>query len=369
MKTLKEKFGFGCMRLPMMDDLVDTVQFCEMIDLFMENGFNYFDTAHGYLDGKSEKAIKECLVKRYPRESYFLTDKLTGVYFEKKEEIRPLFEKQLSLCGVEYFDYYLYHAMNAAYYEKFTRCGAFEEVNQLKQEGKIHHIGMSFHDQPLVLDRILSEHPEIEVVQLQLNYVDMENPAVKSRECYEVAVKHHKPVIVMEPIKGGMLANLTDNAKKTIDDLHGDSPASYALRYAASFENVFMVLSGMSTLEQMRDNLSVMKDFIPLDEHEYQVIDLVKQQLKNEKMIPCTACRYCTAGCPKKILIPDLFSCYNSKNYYHDWHSQSQYNELTKQNNAASDCIKCGKCEAVCPQHLAIRSLLEKLTETFEKNE
>ncbi|MGN1160409.1 MAG: aldo/keto reductase [Lachnospiraceae bacterium] len=362
-----KNFGFGCMRLPMNGSEVDTEQFKRMIDRFLEEGFTYFDTAHGYLDGKSETAIRECLTARYPRERYQLTDKLTQNYFEKEEDIRPLFESQLAACGVTYFDYYLMHAMTAEYYPKYVACHAFEIAQELKAEGKIRHIGMSFHDKAQVLDRILSEHPEIEVVQLQFNYADYDDPGIQSYACYQVCEKYHKPVIVMEPVKGGSLINLPEEAKKVLDDLNGGSYASYAIRYCASFPQIFMVLSGMSDLAQMEDNISYMKEFVPFCDAEYEAVEQVRRILKGQDSIACTACRYCTAGCPRKISIPDLFSCYNAKKQYQDWNSDFYYGVHTAEGGKASDCIACGKCEHVCPQHLPIRDLLKEVAVEFEK--
>jgi hypothetical protein len=255
MEKIKKNFGFGCMRLPMADGKVDYTEFTKMVDLFLEKGFNYFDTAHGYLDGQSEVAIRECLTKRYPRESYILTDKLTDPYFEKEEDIRPFFEEQLSICGVDYFDFYLMHAQNRDVFEKFKKCRAYETAFALRDEGKIRHVGISFHDTAEVLEQILTEYPEIEIVQIQLNYVDYEDVGVQSRKCLEVCQKLGKPVIVMEPVKGGSLVNLPAEARQVFDELHGGSYASYAVRFAAGCEGVVMVLSGMSNLAQMEDNL------------------------------------------------------------------------------------------------------------------
>lgn len=368
MEGIKKNFGFGCMRFPMKDGQLDKEQICKMVDLFLKEGFNYFDTAHGYLDGKSEPTLKECLTSRYPRESYILTDKLTGAFFEKEEEIRPLFEKQLQQCGVEYFDFYLMHAQSAENFEKYKRCRAYETAMELKKEGKIRHFGISFHDKSDVLDQILTEYPQIEVVQIQFNYADYEDPAVESRGCYEVCRKHGKPVIVMEPIKGGNLVNLPQQAKEVFENLGGGSPASYALRFAAGFEGVMMVLSGMSTLEQVEENLSFMKDFKPLTEKEMEAVFQVRDIFRSLNLIPCTACRYCTAGCPQNISIPDLFACMNAKKQYKDWNADYYYHNVhTRQNGKASACIQCGKCEAVCPQHLKIRDLLKEVVEEFEK--
>lgn len=232
-----------------------------MVDTFLEQGFNYFDTAHGYLNGKSELALKECLTSRHKREEYILTDKLTMPYFNKKEDIRPFFESQLEACGVEYFDFYLMHAQSKDIFAHFKKCHEYETALELKEEGKIRHFGISFHDKAEVLEEILKEYPQIEVVQIHFNYVDYEDPAVESRKCYEVCRKYNKPAIIMEPVKGGNLVNLPEDARKILDDLHGGSTASYAVRFAASFEGVMMVLSGMSNLEQMKDNLSYMKEF------------------------------------------------------------------------------------------------------------
>ena len=362
-----KNFGFGCMRLPMQGEEMDKEQFCRMIDLFLSEGFCYFDTAHGYLQGKSELAIRECLAARYPRERYILTDKLTAPYFKKKEDIRPFFESQLAACGVEYFDFYLMHAQSKDIFEHFKRCQAYEEALALKEEGKIKHFGISFHDKAEVLEQILKEYPQIEVVQIQFNYVDYEDPAVQSRRCYEVCRKYGKPVIVMEPVKGGNLVNLPEEAKKILEDLHGGSPASYAIRFAAGFEGIMMVLSGMSNLEQMQDNLSYMKDFVPLSEKEMDAIRGVRKVFASMQLIPCTACRYCTDGCPKRISIPDLFACMNAKKIYHDWNASFYYGLHTKNGGKASDCIGCGRCEKSCPQHLPIRKLLKDVTKELEK--
>ncbi|MFU0827327.1 MAG: Oxidoreductase [Lachnoclostridium sp.] len=371
MDGVKKKFGFGCMRLPMKGDEVDIEQVRKMVDIFMENGFNYFDTAHGYIEGKSEKALKTCLTDRYPREKYVLTDKLTDVFFKKEEDIRPFFEQQLKEVGVDYFDYYLMHSQNAKNFEFFKSCRAYETAFELKKEGKIKHVGISFHDKAKVLEQILTEYPEIEVVQIQFNYLDYEDPAVESKKCYEVCRKYNKPVIVMEPVKGGSLANLPEDAKAILTNLNSKaSAASFAIRFAASFEGIDMVLSGMSSLEQMQDNISFMKDFVPISPEETAALKKVCDIIHNKDMIPCTACRYCVDGCPKNILIPDIFSCMNTKKTYHDWNADYYYNAVLTQNHGkASDCIKCGNCEKACPQHLPIRDLLVQVANEFEKKE
>ena len=370
MDKVKKNFGFGCMRLPMNGDQVDIAETTRMVDEFLAQGFNYFDTAHGYIGGKSELALKECLTSRYPREAYSLTDKLTDSYFKTETDIRPFFESQLEACGVDYFDFYLMHAQNADNFKKFKACRAYETAFALKAEGRIRHVGLSFHDRAEVLDQILTEYPQIEAVQIQFNYLDYDDIAVQSRKCYEVCRKHGKPVLVMEPVKGGSLVNLPEEAKKVLDDLHGGSPASYAIRFAAGFPGMMMVLSGMSDLEQMKDNLSYMRDFKPLNETELAAVNKVQEIFHKMNMIPCTACRYCVEGRPKQISIPDLFAIMNIKQLHHDWNADYYYEEVhTAPGRRASDCLKCGKCEKICPQHLPIRKLLEEIAKEFDKPE
>ena len=368
-ENIKGKLGFGCMRLPMKDKEVDYAETCRMVDAFLKAGFNYFDTAHGYIDGKSETALRECLTSRHPRESYILTNKLTTNYFNAQEEIRPLFEKQLEACGVEYFDFYLMHSQDKNIYAKFKACRAYETALELKAEGKIRHFGLSFHDQADVLDTILTEYPQVEVVQIQLNYVDFNGPAVQSAKCLDVCRRHGKPAIVMEPVKGGSLAKLPEEAQKVFDRLGEASSASYAIRFAAGQPGVMMTLSGMGSMEMMNDNLSYMKDFQPLNEQEKEAVREVCAIFRSIGAIPCTACRYCTADCPKQIDIPALFACMNAKKLFNDWNSAFYYDQMLASGGKASDCIKCGKCEKLCPQHLPIRKLLEDVAAEFEKKE
>ena len=364
------RFGFGCMRLPMIGEEVDLQQFSRMVDTFLDAGFNYFDTAHGYIRGKSETAIRSCLTSRHPRSSYILTDKLTGPYFKTEDDIRPFFQQQLDACGVDYFDFYLMHAQSSDNYEHFRECRAYETAFALKAEGKIRHVGISFHDSPEMLERILNDYPDLEIVQIQFNYLDYESPTVQSRAVYEVLARHKKPVLIMEPVKGGTLVELPDKAQAVLDELHGGSNASYALRFAAGFPQVCVVLSGMSDMAQITENTAFMREFQPLTDHEQEAVRQVRQIYMEQNSIPCTACRYCVDGCPQQILIPDLFNAMNLKRVFRDWDQEDRYrNELTKENGKASDCIRCGQCEAVCPQHLPIRQLLTEVANVFERTE
>ena len=367
-----KNFGFGMMRLPMCKsadgtaETVDTEQVCRMVDEFLARGFCYFDTAHGYLDGQSELAVRRCLTTRYPRERYLLTNKLSGSFFKKESDIRPLFESQLEACGVEYFDFYLLHAISHENYDHFCRCNAFQAAQQLKAEGKVRHVGFSFHDTPQFLERVLTEHPEVEAVQIQFNYLDYDAPDVQSRGVYEVCRRFGKPVIVMEPVKGGRLAELPAKAAAELAALHGGSPAGYALRFAASFDGVAMVLSGMSSQAQMLDNLDTMQTFRPLDETEKAAVARACTVLKQQDLIPCTNCRYCVAGCPQHILIPDLFACLNEQKKAGRCDPARYQAAVAPGHGKASDCIRCGQCENGCPQHLEIRSLLKKVSAAFE---
>ena len=364
-------FGFGCMRLPMKGGRVDYEAFSRMADAFIEAGFNYFDTAHGYIGGQSETAIRDCVVKRYDRDRFLLTNKLTDPYFSSQKDIRPFIEKQLALCGVDYFDFYLMHAQDKNNYQKFKRCRAYETAFALKEEGLIRHFGISFHDKADVLDMILTEHPEVEIVQIQFNYVDYEDASVESRKVYEVCEKHSKPVIVMEPVKGGSLVNLPEEADKILRELNRGSNASIAIRFAASYPSMAMVLSGMSDMAQMEDNIGAMRDFKPLDEAEMAAVKKVCAIFRSLNLIPCTSCRYCVEEneCPKGIRIPDMFSSLNAHEAFHNWNTGYYYdNVLTGNGHAkASECIGCGKCERVCPQHLPIRELLKQVAKTFER--
>ena len=362
------------MRLPQLDAddyaSVDIETTKKMADDFMENGFTYFDTAAPYHRGNSEVAFREAVVKRYPRFSYTITDKLSLFMIQKKEEMQGFFDGQLERLGLDYIDYYWLHGLGEPTYRKAEDFQAFEFVQELKARGKVKHIGLSFHDKAALLDGILTKHPEMEYVQIQLNYLDWEDGAVESRKCYEVATKHHKPVIVMEPIKGGSLVNIPDDAKALFTDIQPDlSVASWAVRFAATPNNVMMVLSGMNDEAQMEDNISYMKHFQPLNQEEQEAVKKASEIIKNSIAIPCTACRYCIDDCPKKIAIPDYFSIYNNLKRFgakQNMVAGTYYGNLTQSHGKASECIKCGKCEQRCPQHLPIRKYLADVAGELE---
>ena len=360
-EKVKKNFGFGMMRLPMIENEIDYEQVNKMVDSFMESGFNYFDTAHGYIDGKSEIAVRRCLVDRYDRESYVLANKLSEWFFKTEDEVLPLFEEQLKVCGVDYFDFYLFHALNRNSYEKHKECNTFEIVKGLHNEGRVKHIAMSFHDTADVLDMILSEHPEVEVVQLQINYLDYDDPGVQSKACYDVAVKHSKKVIVMEPVKGGALVNLPDPAVAEFKKLGDAAPVSYALRYAASFPEVIMVLSGMGNMDMMESNIRTMHPFLPLSDEEIAATDKAREIIRQYKQIPCTKCRYCAEVCPMNVPIAELFAHYNEYALAHTSRKDTR-EAISSYPVKAVDCIECGKCEEICPQSIDIRERLKKLS-------
>lgn len=371
---MEKKFGFGCMRLPLLDKndqaSLDIVTLNQLVDTFLDKGFSYFDTAFTYHSYMSEDAMKEALVKRHKRDEFSLATKLPMRDIKSPEDQEIIFNEQLGKCGVDFFDYYLLHNIGVSAYKKACELDSFGFGIRKKKEGKIRNFGMSFHDTPELLNEILTAHPELDFVQLQINYIDWENPSIQSKRCYEVARKHNKPIIVMEPCKGGSLAIVPEKAEKLMKAYNPTaSIPSWAIRFAASQEGVFMVLSGMNTTEQVLDNTSYMADFKPLNEEEYKIIDQVTAIINENTAIPCTICRYCEKGCPKKLAIPDYFALYNSAKRATTDNFSSQfvyYLNLTVNHGKANECIGCKQCEQACPQHLKITEHLKDVSAAFD---
>lgn len=371
-----KKLGFGLMRLPLVDPNdeadIDIEELKKMVDLFISRGFMYFDTAIMYNGFASQKAAKEALVDRYPRESFTLATKLHFAFVNSLEERDKVFNEQLEQTGAGYFDYYLVHGIEEMNYTKYEKLDCFNWVFEKKKQGLVRHAGISYHDSPELLDKILTKYPQIEFVQLQINYLDWESEWIRSREVYETACRHGKPVIVMEPVKGGTLAKVPAEAEKLLKEAQPEmSVPSWAIRFAASLDNVMMVLSGMSNLEQMQDNTGFMEDFVPLTEEEKQIAFKAGEIINSQIAVPCTACSYCTEGCPENIPIPKLFSLYNEdmrediteKGWTINF---TNYEKLAKDFGKASDCVECGQCEGVCPQHLPIPELMKKVAAYYE---
>lgn len=364
-----KKLGFGLMRLPMIGEDVDIEQTKKMVDLFLENGFTYFDTAYGYINGKSEMAAKTCLVDRYPRDQFQLATKLPAWYGAKNaEEAKQMFWTSLERTGAGYFDFYLLHNLGDHRTKIFDDFGIWDFLKEQKEKGLIKHLGFSMHDKADALDEILTNHPEMEFVQLQINYADWESLTIESRKCYEVARKHNKPVIIMEPVKGGALAKLPRDLDEPFKAFAPEaSVSSWAIRYAASLEGIVTVLSGMSNMEQMEDNLSYMKDFKPLDEAEMNVVTEVQKAFEAIDSIPCTDCQYCMKGCPEEIRIPKIFDAMNLNLVYGNLSAaKRKYGFAASNGKLASHCIECGQCETACPQHIEIIKELHAVAAALE---
>lgn len=366
------KLGFGAMRLPMLgegrDADIDIEQVKKMVDIFIERGFTYFDTAYVYNGGKSEMALREALVKRYPRNSFLVADKMPLWSISKYEDYELRFNESLERLGVEYIDFYLLHNLSGDRIDATEKLGGWEFMKQLKVEGRARHIGFSFHDTADRLDEILTKHPEAEFVQLQINYIDWEDPKIQSRLCYETARRHGKPIIVMEPVKGGSLATLSGKAADIFRQANPEmSIPSWAIRFCASLEGITTVLSGMSNIEQILDNTGYMMDFKPLTGEETATVDKVVEVLKNISTIPCTSCRYCVDDCPQKINIPGVIENLNNYTIFGNLDgSRGDYMWATGGGGKASDCIQCGTCESLCPQHIEIIKAMEKAAALFD---
>lgn len=363
------KMGFGFLRLPRLDfddeKSVDYALTSQLADAFIAAGGRYFDTAYTYLGGLSELVLRECVVKRYPREAFQIADKLPVWKVKRREDMRRMFDEQKQRCGVDYFDVYLLHALNAENYETSERFDQFAFLRELKQSGEARRIGFSYHDGPELLDEILAAHPEVDYVQLQINYLDWNSPSLQARRLYETAVKHGKRVFVMEPVKGGSLAKPTQEAASLLHALDaGESPAAWAVRFAQSLPGVEIVLSGMNAMEQVQDNL---RDLPPLTSQEQEAILHAAEVLRSAIAVPCTACEYCVSGCPKQIPIPRYFALYNeyAREPREVWKMQHVYDALAQRLGRASECIGCGACEASCPQHIPITQWMPKVAQAF----
>ena len=369
LKTMP-KLGFGLMRLPEKDGIIDHEQVCRMVDSYMKAGMNYFDTAYVYHGGKSEIAAREALVKRYPRESFMIATKLPAWEIKKAEDVERIFNEQLERAGVDYFDFYLLHSIeDGSNYDTYVKYDCFDWCMKRKAEGKIKHFGFSYHGSPELLEEIVDKHPEVEFVQIQLNYLDRTNPVVRSQRLYEILHARNIPIIVMEPVRGGMLANMAPEIEAKFKKRQPQkSVASWALRFVGSLPGVMTILSVMSNEEQLNENIGTFTKFEPLVDDEFRIIDEVTEELLSMPQIGCTACKYCCDGCLMKISIPDVFRTINTlRRYPDDWRSKNFYSGLIQWCGKASDCVGCGQCEGVCPQHLPIIKLMKEAADVLDK--
>ena len=360
------KLGFGLMRLPRRGVRIDVGQTAQMVDAFLDAGFTYFDTARIYAG--SEAATRKALVKRHPRDSFTIATKLNTMIGPTSGMARKQIGTSMRNLGVSYVDYYLLHSLTNGTYKSYENLGLWDFLRDLKREGTVRHVGFSFHAGPQLLDQVLTAHPDVDFVQLQINYLDWESPTIASRANYEVARAHGKPIVVMEPVKGGKLANPPADVRALMSEAApGASCASWAIRFAAGLDGILCVLSGMSNMQQVADNVGYMRDFRPLDERETEIVRRARELMGNARDIPCTSCRYCVEGCPRHILIPDVFAAMNEQlvaGRIQD--ARADYRKAVRAGNFASACIACGKCEAVCPQGIEVIARLRECADALE---
>lgn len=371
---MERKLGFGCMHLPLTEAgnpaSIDHDAFARMTDIFLERGFVYFDTASTYHDGHGEAALRRALVERYPREAYTLADKLPTMLIESAEEQERIFARQLSACGVEYFDRYLVHCATRAFWERAERFGSFDFVLNKRREGRVRLAGFSYHDSPELLDEILTRYPELDFVQLQISYVDWEHTPIQAHRCYDVARRHGKPVVAMCPLKGGMLARVPAATERMMRDCRPDlNPSLWALRYVASLDRVETVLSGMSSVAQIEENTACMARFSPLDARERAIVVRAADDVCRAAPIQCTACGYCVPVCPQSIPIPEALRLFNDDTG--DGHTllgqhRAEYESVARGRGRASECLGCHSCESSCPQHIRIVDWLRQVASVFE---
>ena len=366
MELTSAKLGFGLMRLPRRGIKIDVDQVSQMVDHFLDAGFTYFDTARVYPG--SETATQKALVNRHPRDSFTIATKLNTMVAPTARIARKQFDTSLRNLGVDYIDHYLLHNLTNNTYKSYENMGLWDYVRDLKKQGKVHYAGFSFHAGPQLLEEVLQTHPEVDFVQLQINYADWENPRITSRANYEVARAHGKPIVIMEPVKGGALAKPAPEIRTLMDNTSpGMSYASWAIRFAAGLDGILTVLSGMSNLDQVKDNVSYMRSFERLDDAEMAIIQQAREILGNARDIPCTNCRYCVEGCPRHIHIPDVFAAMNKQLVEgHIDEARADYRAAVDEGNFASACVSCGKCEDVCPQNLKITALLRECADALE---